>query len=176
MILEEFQELNVDDVLPTHAGGGFRVAVADVDEALVLELDSASVRAQMAALADEADDDDEDAADTDDAADAEGSGPAAARGPFGRDFGSSDMPDFHLSWAFVLLPEGDEHCRLVSRYRATVDVEGPKKAVGMRIAGYGLLAGLRRLMLGVKERVEAGPSVEADWPEADTAAEGSAAE
>lgn len=137
-ILEAFQELAVDDILPTHAGGGFRVAAIEPGRSLVLELDSAMVREQMAALADADDDDDDDGDD----------------GPFGGDGGGSDMPDFRLGWAFVLEPEGDERTRLISRYRATVDVAGSKKAMALRIASYGLLAGLRRLMLGIKERAE----------------------
>lgn len=136
-ILDEFQDLAVDDIVPTHAGGGFVVRALEPAESLVLYLDSAMVVEQMTAAAG--------ASDTIDV--------SASSGPFGRGFGE-DMPDFRLSWSVMLEPDGTDGTRLVSRYRVKVDLRGAKKQVGFRVIRYGLFATIRRLMLGVKERVE----------------------
>jgi len=136
-VLEEFQDLAVDDVVPTHAGGGFVVRELEAGSSLVLYLDSDMVKEQMAAAAAENDVDMED----------------ATSGPFGRGFGE-DMPDFRLSWAVSLEPEGDDGTRLISRYRVKVKLRGTKKQVGFRVIRYGLFASIRRLMLGLKENVE----------------------
>jgi hypothetical protein len=136
-ILEEFQDLAVDDVIPTHAGGGFVVREVEAERSLVLYLDSSMVNEQMAAAA----------------AEAVPTEVSASYGPFGRGFGD-DMPEFKLSWAVELEPDGESGTRLISRYRVKADLKGTKKKVGFRVVRYGLFATTRRLLLGLKERVE----------------------
>ena len=136
-ILDEFQDLAVDDIVPTHAGGGFVVRELEAERSLVLYLDSSMVNEQMAAAA----------------AEAVPTDVAASYGPFGRGFGD-DMPAFKLSWAVELEPDGKGGTRLISRYRAKADLRGTKKRVGFRVVRYGLFATTRRLLLGLKERAE----------------------
>lgn len=129
-ILPDYQDLAVGDVMPTHPGGGFDVRVVERDRALVLYLDAQMVKRQMQELAADDDDDDADAA----------------------DFGS--MPDFTLSWAFVLEPEAEGRTRLVTRFRASTDESGMPQRLGMPFIGYGVFALTRKQMLGIKERAE----------------------
>jgi hypothetical protein len=122
----------VGDVVPTHPDGGLVAKVVEPDRALVLYLDDALLREQVAEQA------------------AEGS--KSARKALDQ---MDEMPTFGLSWAFVLEPEPGGRTRLVERVRLQMDVSGGQKRA-LPLMGLGLFAFVRQQMLGIKRRVEAG--------------------
>ena len=153
-ILPEFQELAVGDVVPTHDGGGFVAKVVDPEQALVLYLDNELVQAQIdAAVAahgesalDEVDED------------APGGMPfMGAMGAMGA-MGDKTMPEFRVTWSFILEPESGGRTRLVERFRIWTAEAGVGQKLGLPMMGLGVFAMTRKHMLGVKERAEAAPS------------------
>jgi hypothetical protein len=120
------------DRVPTQPGGGFVARVVEADRALVLFLDAAELREQVEEQA------------------AEGS--KEARQALDR---MDEMPAFALSWAFVLEPEPGGRTRLIERVRLHMDVSGGQKRA-LPLMGLGLFAFVRRQMLGIKSRAEAG--------------------
>jgi hypothetical protein len=128
-ILPEFQNLAQGDIMPTHPGGGFRVAVMEPERALVLFTDTDLVREQAERAA------------------AEGrSYPGAGT--------RASYPEFAASWAFLLEPTHDGKTRLIERFRARTPGAGPARAVMGEIMGTGMVLMTRKQMIGIKERVE----------------------
>jgi hypothetical protein len=143
-ILPEFQDLKVDDLVPTDSGGGFVAKIVEPDKALVLYLDTELVNGPASTPAEG---EEPEAADVDEAV----PGGLAVAGAMGE----MSMPEFKGTWAFILEPEEGDKTRLVERFRLrTVDAGMPQK-LGMPIMGYGVFAMTRKHMLGVKERAEA---------------------
>jgi hypothetical protein len=139
-ILPEYQHLAVGDVVPTYPGGGFEARIVDRERTLVLYLDSALVKAQVA-----------DASDERGFVMTEGlpSGLKAAGA-----MGEMTMPDFRASWAFVLEPEDGGRTRLIERFRVWTGEAGLPQKLGLPFMGYGVFAIARKQMLGIKERAE----------------------
>lgn len=147
-ILDEFQELSVDDIVPTHEGGGFVAKVVEPGHALVLYLDNELVQSQMeAAVAKKG----EAALD-----DVDPEMPAGLQ--FAGAMGDKTMPEFRATWAFLLESEAGGKTRLVERFRVWTAEAGLPQKLGMPMMGLGVFAMTRKHMLGVKERAEASPS------------------
>jgi hypothetical protein len=128
----------VGDVLPTHPGGGFEVAVLEPERALVLRSDTAIVEAQEAA------------------ARVAGEGPeAATAGVQASGAFLSGMPrDFAASWAFVLEPLGEDRTRLIERFRVRFgDTTGTPPFV-LPLLGFGVFVMLQKQMQGIRRRAE----------------------
>jgi hypothetical protein len=127
-VMPEHQGLSVGDIVPIQPGGGPVARIVDRDRALVLYFDDTLAREQMEAQA------------------AEGSEQAA-------EALRKDVPQFHMSWAFVLEPEAGGQTRLVERVRLHIDLSTSQRR-GLPIMGLALFALMRSQMLGVKRRVE----------------------
>jgi len=147
-ILPDFQELSVDDVMPTHDGGGFVVKVVDPARVLVLYLDDELVKSQMEAAVAE-----------------QGGGalgyidqgsPGSSR--VAGSMGGKTMPAFRATWTFILEPEANGRTRLVERFRVWTPESGLPQKLGLPMMGLGVFAMTRKHMLGVKERAEAASS------------------
>jgi hypothetical protein len=138
-IVPEFQSIEVGQVLPTHAGGGFVVKVAEAGKALVLYLDSTIVRDQ-AGVADET-------GATEQKANIQATGKLL----------NSAIPGwFAASWAFVLEPTASGGTRLIERFRVTMEASStvPASVLGP-VLGFGVFAITRRQMLGIRDRASA---------------------
>jgi hypothetical protein len=144
-ILPEHQGLAVGDVVPTYPDGGFVVRVLEPERALVLYLDSELVRSQVEAAR---------------SARGEAPGGGGSERPIpglavAGAVGEITMPEFRVSWAFVLEPESADRTRLVERFRVWTPGGGLPQRLGMPFMGYGVFAMTRKQMLGIKERAEA---------------------
>jgi len=130
-IVDEWQTLAVDDVVPTHPGGGFTVKVLEPNHALVLFADTASMRPS-----------DEPAADV----------PAglAASGAFM----SATPGEFAASWAFVLVPLGATQTRLIERVRYWGADGNRLSNVALSFLGFGVFVMIQRQMIGIRTRAE----------------------
>ena len=147
-IVPEWQTLAVGDILPTHPGGGFEVAVLEPDRALVVRSDTALVRAQA------------------DAATKSGNGIETATPGVqasGAILGSTPQ-DFSASWAFVLEPIDGRHTRLIERFRVWYGEDGPAAEFVMPFVGFGVFVMLQRQMTGIRARAE---RLDASTPPAD---------
>jgi hypothetical protein len=144
-ILPQFQDLAAGDIVPTHPGGGFVAKVVDAGEALVLYLDHELVRSQVETSVTEHGQDalaslDEDM-------------PGGLQ--FAGALGGMTMPEFRVSWSFILEPEaGGTRTRLIERFRVWTAEAGLPQKLGMPVMGLGVFAMTRKHMLGVKERAE----------------------
>ena len=137
-IVPEWGTLAVGDILPTHPGGGFEVAILEPDRALVVRSDTTLVRAQA------------------DAAAKSGNGIETATAGVqasGAILGSTPQ-DFSASWAFVLEPIGDRHTRLIERFRVWYGEDGPAAQFVMPFVGFGVFVMLQRQMTGIRARAE----------------------
>jgi hypothetical protein len=134
-INQDWQSLNVGDVLPTHPGGGFEVRVVEEGRSLAVYTDTAIVSAQVAAFAEH---------------------PETV--PAGLQFSGSIMrttpPDFAASWAFVLEPLQNGRTRLIERVRVWFGVGTTLSAITAPAFGFGVFLMTRRQMLGIRDRVE----------------------
>jgi hypothetical protein len=136
----DLQPLAEGDLVPTHPGGGFIAKVVDPPRALVLYLDSAIAKEQMAS--------------------ASRDGTAATSMPAGLQMAGSmgdvTMPDFRVSWAFILEDGPDGGTHLIERFRVRTGPPGLPQRLGMPVMGYGVFVMTRKQMLGIKERAEHG--------------------
>jgi hypothetical protein len=131
-IVDEWQQLSVGDVVPTHPGGGFAVKVLEPDRALVLYADSALMRP------------------SDETGTADVPTGLAASGAFM----SATPGDFAASWAFVLEPLGARQTRLIERMRYWGVPGSPLSKVALSIFGFGVFVMMQRQMTGVRTRAE----------------------
>ena len=139
-IVPEWQALRVGDVVPTHPGGGFEVRAVERGRALVLYSDTESVARQA------------DAART-----AGATGSAANVQATGAFMGATQPADFTASWAFVLEPMTGGRTRLIERFRVTFGAtDKPWTAVTLPVVGFGVFLMMRKQMLGIRDRAEAG--------------------
>jgi len=141
-IMPEFQDLAVDDLVPTHEDGGFIARVVDRGRALVLYMDTKTVTDRPTQASEDGE------ATQDDAT------PAGLR--MAGAMGEATMPDFKGSWAFVLEPEPEGRTRLIERFRVWAGDSGFAQQVGMPFMGYAVFLMTRKQMLGIKQRAEAG--------------------
>lgn len=137
-IVPDRGSIEVGDILPTHPGGGFEVAILEPERTLVLRSDTALVEAQA------------------EAARAAGEGPETATAGV-RASGTflSGMPrDYAASWAFVLEPLPGERTRLVERFRVRfADTSGTPPFV-LPLLGFGVFVMLQKQMQGIRRRAE----------------------
>ena len=141
-ILEEFQDLSPGQTVPMYPEGGFEARVVDPQKALVLYLDTELVRAQDAAAQDDRT-----------AAGAATAGPHIGLEAAGA-MSELTMPDFRVSWAFVLEPAAGGGTRLIERLRLWTAPGGVAQRLGLPFVGLGVFLMTRKHMLGLKERAE----------------------
>ena len=132
----EWQKLAVGDPVPTHPTGGFKVAVVEPEQTLVLYLDSATVGPATAA--------------GENGAEPTPAGPTRA----GR-FGSKAMSEFRGTWTFRLDPIGERQTRLLERFRLALP-EQPGSVFARPAMGFGVFLMTRKHMLGLKARAQRG--------------------
>jgi hypothetical protein len=137
-IVPELQDVKVGDLLPTHPGGGFEVRSIDPGRALVLYLDSSLARRQAEA--------------------AGGSGISASETPglaaSDRFLRTASPPEFAVSWAFVIEPDGEGSTRLIERIRGRFGASTAGSRAMLPLMGFGVFLMLRKQLLGIRERVE----------------------
>ena len=134
----DLQALAEGDLVPTHPGGGFIARIVDAPRALVLYLDSAIAREQLASR--------------------EGAAPATMPGGLkvAGSMGEMTMPDFRVSWAFVLEDGTDGGTHFIERFRVRTGEPSLPQRLGMPFMGYGVFVMARKQMLGIKARAERG--------------------
>lgn len=152
--VEAWQDLAVGDIVPTHPGGGFEVAVLDPGRALVLRSDTALVTAQA------------------EAAEAAGHGLETAT-PGVQLSGamlSGTPQQFAASWAFVLEPLDGGRTRFIERFRVWFGSEQPGSTLVMPLVGFGVVVMMHKQMVGLRERAErfARARLPATTPRSDT--------
>jgi hypothetical protein len=131
-IVEEWQTLAVDDVIPTHPGGGFAVRVLEPGRALVLYADTATMQPTEAAERE-----------------AVPAGLAASGA-----FMSATPRQFAASWAFVVEPLDARRTRLIERVRYWGEEGSPVTKVALSALGFGVFVMLQRQMVGIRTRAE----------------------
>ena len=136
-ILPEHQALEVGDVLPTHADGGFSVRLVEPDRALVVYLDTATVEGWGKKAGDSI-------------SKTETPGLAMSGGFLQ---GASSQ-EFAASWAFVLQPLGEHRTRLIERTRVWFGSPRPGSRMLSPMLGFGVFVMTQRQMLGIRERAE----------------------
>jgi hypothetical protein len=141
-IKPDLQALAEGDLVPTHPGGGFIAKVVDAPHALVLYLDSAIARDQLA--------------DTSRAGTRATSMPAGLQ--MAGSMGDFTMPDFRVSWAFVLEEAADGGTHFIERFRVRTGEPSLPQRLGMPFMGYGVFVMTRKQMLGIKSRAERAPA------------------
>ena len=137
-INDAWQHLAVGDIVPTHPGGGFEVAVMEPGHALVLRSDTALVTAQAQA------------------AQAAGEGLATATSgvKVSGAILSGTPQQFAASWAFILEPLDGGRTRLIERFRVWYGEGGPAGRLVMPVVGFGVFVMMQRQMVGLRDRAE----------------------
>ena len=130
-IVDEWQRIEVGDVLPTHPGGGFQVRELDPGRSLVLYADPSSM--QPAA----------------DATEAIPPGLAASGALLSR-----TPSDFAATWTFVLEPLGTGRTRLIERMRYWGAGGNPLTKAALSLLGFGVFVMMQRQMVGIRARAE----------------------
>ena len=137
-IVPEWQSLALDDVVPTHPGGGFVVRGLEPDRALVLYSDTEIVTSQAAAARE--------------AATESATTNVQAAGAF---LGATQPTEFAASWAFILEPLPGGRTRLIERFRVKFgESDKPWTAATLPVVGFGVFLMTRQQMLGIRERAE----------------------
>lgn len=134
-LMPAWQELKVDDLVPTGPESGFVVRGLEPGRVLTLYLDTALVASQ--------------------AAEAQAGRPdippgLAASGAFLR----STPQDFAVSWTFLLEPLEGGRTRLIERVRVRFGDGGRAFGVIAPVMGFGVFVMTQRQMLGIRERAE----------------------
>jgi hypothetical protein len=155
-ILPEHQHLQVGDLVPIQPGGGFVVRSIDPERELVLYLDAEMARQQ---------------------AEAQGAEPV---GLDSEEFGSGaqvtaavradQIPEFAISWAFVLEDAGPGRTLLTERVRVRFgETDKPWTRQTIPLMGFGAFVMMRKQLLGIKARAEGASVVRAEpLPEPET--------
>jgi hypothetical protein len=132
-IVDEWQDLSVGDVVPTHPDGGFQVRRLEPSRALVLYGDPSTMNAPR----------DPDTAE-------EMPAGLAASGAF-----LAQTPsDFRASWAFVLDPVGPNRTRLIERMRYWGGEGTAASRAALSMLGFGAFVMMQRQMIGIRSRAE----------------------
>lgn len=132
-IVDDWQNLAVGDVVPTHPGGGFAVRVLEPNRALVLFADTDSMRPSDEAAA--------------------GTVPIGLAGSGA--FMSATPGEFAASWAFVLEPIDANRTRLIERVRYWGVPGSQLSRAALSIFAFGVFVMLQRQMVGIRTRAEA---------------------
>jgi len=148
-ILEEYQDLSEGDIVPMYRDGGFVARVVEPGAALVLYLDNTLLREQVQGLVAARMEEVETAVEETETAET-----AEAADEVVEAFGDMDMPDFVVSWTFVLedAPGGRTH--LVERIRFRLEGISDMQRRGTPLLSAGIFMQMRSQMLGIKQRVE----------------------
>ena len=138
-ILPDYQAIAVGDIVPTSPTTGFVVREVEPERALVLFSDTALVKSQALAAAE-------------DFTVGERQVPAglAASGAF---LGRTPQ-EFAASWAFSLEPLDDGRTRLIERFRVRFDGAAPAFRLIGPVMGFGVFVMVRRQLLGIRDRAE----------------------
>jgi len=149
-ILEEYQDLAEGDIVPMYRDGGFVARVVEPGAALALYLDNTLLREQVQGLVAARMEEVQAAVEETEAA----SETAEAADEISEAFGDMDLPDFAVSWAFVLedAPGGRTH--LVERIRFRIEDISDVQRRGTPLLSAGIFMQMRSQMLGIKQRVE----------------------
>jgi hypothetical protein len=149
-IVPEWQSLAEGDVMPTHPAGGFVVKRIVPERALVLYLDDEIVKGWDGAPG----------------GSTEIAGTPANLAATGAFMGAAQPSEFAASWAFVLLPVGEDRTRLIERFRVRFGEQRPWNRIGLPMMGFGVFVMLRKQLLGIRERAEraAGTASTAEEP------------
>lgn len=133
-----WQDLTVGDIVPTHPGGGFEVALLVPGRALVLRSDTNLVTAQAR-----------------EATAAGGGLPTATSGVKLSSTVLSGTPQqFAASWAFVLEPRDGGGTRLIERFRIWYGGDEPGSRLVMPFMGFGVFVMMQKQMVGIRDRAE----------------------
>ena len=135
-IVDEWQRLEVGDIVATYPGGGFEVKVLEPGRALVLYTDTALVQRQ---------------AEADRLATLEPTPPGLAVS--GVMLGATPQ-QFAASWTFDVEPAGEGRTRLVERVRVRFEDASPGPAILVRFLGVGVFVMMQRQMVGIRARAE----------------------
>ena len=139
-IVPDLQALAVGDIVPTHPGGGFEVAMIEPGHALVLRSETALVTAQA------------------EAAKSAGAGAgleSATAGVKASGALLSGTPGaFAASWAFVLEPLEGGRTRFIERFRVWFDESQPGSPLVMPLLGFGVFVMMQKQMVGIARRAE----------------------
>lgn len=135
----EWQTLAVNDVVPTHPGGGFVVKTIEAERSLVLYLDGELVKEQA-----------EKAAEAGHGLETAAPNVRAA----GTAMGAGFPTDFAASWSFVLEPLEGGRTLLLERVRARLGEGTPVSRLVGPLMGYGVFLMTRKQMLGIRDRAE----------------------
>lgn len=135
-IVDEWQRLEVGDIVPTHPGGGFEVKVLEAGQTLVLYMDTAIVERQAEAAR---------------SATLEPTPPGlvASGAMLGR-----TPQQFVVSWTFDLEPAGEARTRLIERVRVRFEDPTPGSAIMGQLLGAGVFVMMQRQMVGIRARAE----------------------
>ena len=138
-ILPDYQAIAVGDIVPTSPTTGFVVREVEPERALVLFSDTALVKSQALAAAE-------------DFTVGERQVPAglAASGAF---LGRTPQ-EFAASWAFSLEPLGGGQTRLIERFRVRFDGTAPAFRLIGPVMGFGVFVMVRRQLLGIRDRAQ----------------------
>ncbi len=139
-INQEWQHLEIGDIVPTDPEGGFRVAALEPEHSLVLFADTELRRAQTEAAARRR-------ADRAEAAETPVNLKAVGV------VGAATFPEFAGSWAFYLDPIDERRTRLIERFRVRMAEQPMSRVTGPAI-GFGIFLMTHKQMLGLKERAE----------------------
>lgn len=131
-IVEAWQDLAVDDLLPTHPGGGFLVKRLEPEQALVLYADTTTMRTPDDAEREELP-----------------AGLAASSNML-----AATPGEFEASWAFVLEPIGPNRTRLIERVRYWGDASSAMSRPAVSLLGFGVFVMMQRQMAGIRARAE----------------------
>lgn len=144
-VVPEWGAIAVGDILPTHPGGGFEVAVLEPERALVLRSDTALVERQAEAAR----------AAAEGSKDAGTGLEAATTGVQASGAMLSTMPhDFEASWAFVLEPLAGDRTRLIERFRVRFGDTSGTPPFALPLLGFGVFVMLQKQMEGIRRRAE----------------------
>ena len=131
-IVDEWQDLAVGDVTPTHPGGGFEVKLLDRNRSLVLYGDPSTMQPS---------------------AEAELEGMPAGLAASSA-FLAQTPSEFKASWAFVLEPVGPNRTRLIERMRYWGGEGTPASRAALSMLGFGAFVMMQRQMVGIRSRAE----------------------
>jgi hypothetical protein len=144
-ILPQFQALTPGAVLPVYAEGGLKIAAMEPERMLVLHGDAAMARDQVVSYVSGA------------------SRPAEAGGTF-------PIPEFAVSWAFLMEPLAEGRTRLFARYRAALSPAARSHRLLQPVTGLGIFWLQRKQLRGIKLRAEYARRTQMKAPRSELAA------
>jgi hypothetical protein len=128
-ILPQFQALIPGAILPVYAEGGLKITAVEPERMLVLFGDAAMARDQVVSYV------------------SGGSHAAEPGGPL-------PVPEFAVSWAFLMEPLADGRTRLFARYRAALAPAARSHRLLQPVTGLGIFWLQQKQLRGIKLRAE----------------------